>query len=261
MRVEQEVRGGCVIVTLNGALDLGGVAEVRRVLWKRLADQPLAVICDLAGVCRVDPRSAGVFSSVAGHAAERWPETVLVLAGAAPEMVTALSRQGVTRLVPLYGTLKEAMRHVDERPSYRYDELLLMPTAAAPGIARRFVQGLYGSWWGPEGDGERPTAPIGTGKPTAELVDRVVLATSELVTNAVVHAKTPMRLWVELRGSWLRVSVDDRSPRPARPAEPALRPESEAGRGLQLVAALARSWGVESHRGGAGKTVWCAFRV
>jgi len=135
-------------------------------------------------------------------------------------------------------------------------ELLLMPTAAAPGIARRFVRELFGSW-------RQASKPVASTEPTPtpELVDRMTLVTSELVTNAVVHARTPIRLRVELHGGRLRLNVDDRSPRPARPAEPAAGPDAEAGRGLQLVGQLARAWGVRPRPGGLGKTVWCVFSL
>ncbi|WP_324614332.1 hypothetical protein [Streptomyces sp. NRRL B-1140] len=37
--------------------------------------------------------------------------------------------------------------------------------------------------------------------------------------------------------------------------------ESESGRGLLLVAALADAWGVTDPRGGPGKTVWASVSV
>jgi anti-sigma regulatory factor (Ser/Thr protein kinase) len=78
------------------------------------------------------------------------------------------------------------------------------------------------------------------------------LLTSELVTNAIRHAGTPVELLARVaRG--LRVEVTD-----GRPDVP-LAPRdasgfSVSGRGLHLVDELASRWGVE--RDGATKTVW-----
>jgi anti-sigma regulatory factor (Ser/Thr protein kinase) len=44
-------------------------------------------------------------------------------------------------------------------------------------------------------------------------VDRAVLLAGELVTNAVVHARSELRLRLELRGDLLHLAVRDGSPR------------------------------------------------
>ncbi|WP_367648428.1 SpoIIE family protein phosphatase [Streptomyces sp. CNQ-509] len=128
-----------------------------------------------------------------------------------------------------------------------------MPAAAA---ARRFVRELLAGRAGPE-------------------VDDAELLTSELVTNAVVHAGTDVRVRCRL------VTEDATAAGLARDgaagggpaAEPTLlvevtdghaarvmplpAPEESYGYGLQLVAALADAWGVEHRR--SEKTVW--FRM
>jgi signal transduction histidine kinase len=94
--------------------------------------------------------------------------------------------------------------------------------------------------------------------------EAVALLTSELVSNAVRHARTPFTVTVEAAPDVVRVAVaDDDQTRP-RPAWPD--PTAEHGRGLRLVGRLAHAWGVEEHgsstRPGAspgqpvGKTVW-----
>jgi anti-sigma regulatory factor (Ser/Thr protein kinase) len=86
------------------------------------------------------------------------------------------------------------------------------------------------------------------------LVDTAQLLTSELVTNAVLHARTDMVLTVEERdGGGVRIAVTDLSP-----VSPALRRHSATsttGRGLRLLDQLADSWNVDDDNGG-GKTVW-----
>ncbi|MDT0307732.1 SpoIIE family protein phosphatase [Streptomyces sp. DSM 44917] len=83
------------------------------------------------------------------------------------------------------------------------------------------------------------------------LADRAELLVSELVTNAVRHARGPVGLRM-VHGPTLLVEVTD--PDPAPPRERTAAPEDEGGRGLPLVARESRRWG--SRRVPAGKTVW-----
>lgn len=88
----------------------------------------------------------------------------------------------------------------------------------------------------------------------AELDERVALLVSELVTNAVLHARSPLRLVLDDHGGCLRVEVSDGSPLP-----PVTKPFSEraaTGRGMRLVELLSDGWGV-SQTDQSGKTVWC----
>jgi PAS domain S-box-containing protein len=85
-----------------------------------------------------------------------------------------------------------------------------------------------------------------------ELVDDAMLLASELVTNAVIHAGSQVRVTGRVVSGVLRVEVTDASPH-----HPALRNYAETagtGRGLALLVALVDHWGVTpAHE---GKTVW-----
>lgn len=87
-----------------------------------------------------------------------------------------------------------------------------------------------------------------------EIEDVATLLATELVTNAVLHARTPVRVLVRRRDRVLRVEVSDSSP--AVPAPRRYSAESGTGRGLVLVAELANRWGTEHRPEAAGKTVW-----
>ncbi|HYH51348.1 MAG TPA: response regulator [Acidimicrobiia bacterium] len=83
------------------------------------------------------------------------------------------------------------------------------------------------------------------------------LVVSELVTNAVVHAGQRCELGIVFRNGWLRVEVRDRGtggPEVQAPSE-----GSEHGRGLLLVSAMTKAWGVEPLAAG-GKVVWAELR-
>ncbi|MGP4114204.1 SpoIIE family protein phosphatase [Streptomyces sp. 4N509B] len=83
----------------------------------------------------------------------------------------------------------------------------------------------------------------------AELIEDAVVLTSELVTNAVVHAGTAaeVRCLRDERG--IRIEVIDRHPERQLPLAEVARGQpdlsSEGGRGLMLCAALASRWGVD----------------
>ena len=85
-----------------------------------------------------------------------------------------------------------------------------------------------------------------------DLVDTALLLTSELVTNAIVHARTEVDLIIIVDPPRVRVEVFDDEER-----SPEMREASEhdsSGRGLMLVEMLAAAWGVRHRQG--GKCVW-----
>lgn len=84
------------------------------------------------------------------------------------------------------------------------------------------------------------------------LVDVTTLLVSEVVTNAVLHAGTPIRLDCSWNESCVRVEVHDGSG--VLPSRRHYDAEATTGRGLGLIAALAAGWGVEARP--EGKLLW-----
>ena len=106
--------------------------------------------------------------------------------------------------------------------------------ARSAGLARRFVSvALHES--GHEG-----------------LDDIATLLASELVTNAVLHARSAVELRLRIDGGRVRVEVHDRSTKPVAPRH--FTSDAATGRGLLLVTELAAAWG--SDAGPDGKCVW-----
>ncbi|MFJ2575676.1 ATP-binding protein [Kitasatospora aureofaciens] len=99
--------------------------------------------------------------------------------------------------------------------------------------------------------------PLPSGEP---LLPTGELLVSELVTNAIQHARAPRDRLIFVRfqlapDNTLRIEVHD-----ADSEKPTLRDASdsdEAGRGLLLVQELATQWGCCPRKGGIGKFVWC----
>lgn len=89
----------------------------------------------------------------------------------------------------------------------------------------------------------------------AEVEFAAVSVLSELVANAVVHARVPPGREIQTRfvplNDGVRIEVHDASDEPPVPRAP----DESGGYGLALVSGLSDRWGVEKRRG-VGKCVW-----
>ncbi len=110
----------------------------------------------------------------------------------------------------------------------------LSPTLGAARAARRFAKATAEQW--------------GMDK----LVDPILQIVSELVTNAVEHAGTPMELRMRRRPGAVLIEVADGDGRLARPTPTGS--GDERHRGLVIVQTLSARWGVRPT--GTGKVVW-----
>ena len=109
------------------------------------------------------------------------------------------------------------------------------PSAESPRLARRFVGEVLDDF----------------GAQSAS--ESAVLLVSELVTNAVLHARTDVDVVVAAGSDdRVRVSVIDRSP--SMPAQRSFSATAGSGRGLRLVESVASRWGVDAKD--QGKEVW-----
>ena len=83
-------------------------------------------------------------------------------------------------------------------------------------------------------------------------LDVVALLVSEIVTNAVLHARSEVTLTVRMDSDSVRVEVADNSV--AAPQQRPISDEAVTGRGMFLVEQLADDWGTSP--AGDGKVVW-----
>ena len=107
-------------------------------------------------------------------------------------------------------------------------EISFEPDPRSPGAARRFVREVL------DAHGLRTDA--------AEII------VSELMTNVVHHARTPVQVRVAIDPSAVCLELRDGST--IIPAVRDAAEDAEDGRGLFIVDALARSWSVEQAPGG-----------
>ncbi len=232
-----------MVIAFTGSIDMLTVAQVRRELLKDLSEEPYALVCDLAGV---DHPRAGVRHGLLDggqppgqplahdqlpalwRAAARWPRS---WAGCRCRTSCDCSPTSTRRSTKPWPARRTCATSCGWPPT---------PTAAA--AARAFVREVCRYWQ--------------IARPDATVTDRAVLLANELVTNAVVHAHTELRLRLELRGDRLHIAVRDGSPRLLRLVAPD--GQAEGGRGLWLIEQLARAWGVNPHPEG-GKVVWCVI--
>jgi anti-sigma regulatory factor (Ser/Thr protein kinase) len=113
---------------------------------------------------------------------------------------------------------------------------LLPGDVTTPAAARRFVRSALVSV---EAD------PV--------VIETAELLTTELVTNAIVHAGCKSHLFIRAAKGVVRVEVTDPDDRQPSMAAPDI--DAPDGRGLVIVNGLASAWGVQPTTEG-GKTVW-----
>jgi AraC-like DNA-binding protein/anti-sigma regulatory factor (Ser/Thr protein kinase) len=216
---------GSAVVTAHGRVTPSTVPELRDGLAKLLTEG-VPVLLDVTDL-HLDWAPAPEVFVVAATAAGGWPIARLVLFGGDEHTAERLRACRVPDSVPLAPTADAAAALVGTRPARLFCSVELPPAPSSVHRARRFLRDACERWGVPERDD-------------------VAVVVTELVTNAVEHAGTPLWLRLVLDRSGLRVSVRDERPGPL--------PHAPHGRGLRTVARLSRTWGVLPY--GGGKAVW-----
>ncbi len=246
LAVTSDVDGSVIDIAVRGDWHPGLGAAVSLEIGRCLAESPAAIVIDVADV--VDPAADSVpvwLSATQAAAAADPPARLALCLPAGSALAIRLGRIGAQRYLPTFGSPAEARESlIGSRPLTDVVRLRLPPSPVSPGVARNLVGGACQAW--------NLSALLHPG--------RAVL--SELVANAVEHARTEMEVSISRRGSALHLAVRDRDPTPPRiielrPVEAGL-PLDERGHGLRVVHADSVAWGAIPSVG--GKVVWATVR-
>jgi anti-sigma regulatory factor (Ser/Thr protein kinase) len=228
--------GGISMLHVRGCLSAIAGPTHQAVLteWVRA---PAAVVVDLAGVNGpVDPGAVSELASL-GILVRQWPGIPIGVMCPDRDLRARLAsaREGEhLAIAHIWPTVRSRLSAGNVTATVRAE---LPPEARSAGAAREVASGACTEW------GYSHQIPTAT------------LITSELVTNAVLHAGTPLEVTVSHCDSRLRIAVRDHSLQP--PALTRVESVATTGRGMQLVAALCQDWGVVTTPG--GKLVWAVL--
>jgi anti-sigma regulatory factor (Ser/Thr protein kinase)/anti-anti-sigma regulatory factor len=232
--------GGAVVVSVRGDLDRAGRADLVTSLAELLGKHR-GVVLDVSGLHLQHSSAVHAFTEALARAGG-WPRACLALVAPDPALAALLTASRVADEASVYADVAEALSHLADRPTVLRDGWRFGVDPHAPGRARSRVRDLCRRW-GLEGE-------------TREAAEIVI---TELVTNAVEHALSPSVVEVQRHGDAFRMAVRDYDHGSGHDVPEALSwhappASSPRGRGLAMVAAVSRAWGVLRHPD--GKTIW-----
>ena len=130
-------------------------------------------------------------------------------------------------------------QEMSHTPTVRAHANLRLPHSdRAPRLARAFVAENLQGWQ------------------LDDMVETASLVVSEVVTNAVIHARSDAELLLERTPTALRISVIDHGEGLSQREKTG---GGDGGRGLVIVEALSSRWGTE--RTGGGNCVWAELAI
>lgn len=237
MTVDQHLddgAGGLVVLSVSGVLEATTYAQLRDAIVKAALGGPPAVIVDVDAMAVSTPSALAAFTSARWHVSQ-WPDVAIIVTAADPMVRRAFSRAGVERYVPVYPTVSAAASAVAAR-EHRYRRRVVLRLHDGTPLARAqfFVDEHLQAWQMSE-----YRLAVGT-------------VTRALVENAMTHGRGGGALRLETDGGVITVAVSDDNPAQAVRRE--RRPDVVGMHGLDIVAALSRSW--HNSPTGTGKTVW-----
>jgi hypothetical protein len=264
------------VAVLEVAGRLGDVAQALDLAVQlALAEEHRGVVCDLSAVLDADPEAVEVLATAGRHVGD-WPGMPVAVASRDARLREALRAHPLGGDLIVASSLFSAMSAVLATPTLTVATLRLAPHPTSPRAAREFVTRTLLDW------------RLGRVIPFASLV------VSELVASSTVHAGTAIEVSVVWNLDVIRLTVRDCGPAVAVPGQrpgPAVgknslrqRPSAGVplrsatprattpdyavagpaaelrGRGLTVVAGLARAFGVLPTAEG-GKVVWAVLEA
>ncbi|MBK5305359.1 MAG: ATP-binding protein [Frankiaceae bacterium] len=231
MLLRREVARGVEILAVWGPVADSDAPVLLTAITDAVALSPRGVLLDLTDATDLSPLALQAIRE--GHdLAPGWPRPALLVCCTSDE-VTA----GLDAALPVHARREDGFAHADDRRSPQRHKIELDSGARSPARARAAAAEVVA---------DLHLEPMG---------DDLALVVSELVTNAVRHAKPPVCLEIQADDERVTVAVADGSP--GRPVAREPTEDAEGGRGLALVHLLAAETGVRPNP--PGKTVWAAL--
>lgn len=244
--IESDVDAAVALLAVRGTWNRKLWQGATCALQKCFAEHPEALIVDLSELDDPAGLSLPTWLEARHTAALKDPPVQLALC-IPPDLPLAdrVQRLGSGQGLPVHAKVRQARVAIAGRlPMTDRLSLSLGSEPDAPSLARNLVSDACLLWQ------------------MQSLLHPARLLMSELVTNAVEHARSRVVVTVGRRGRGLHLTVADElstPPRLVRLTRPRPgQPLDDRGRGLQTVSAIATAWGTLPTR--SGKIVWAALQ-
>jgi len=235
----ESVDATATLMTLRGTLDSVTYRSLRDGIIKTALEEPKAVIVDVTYRDVPAESALVVFTSARWYVAQ-WPEVPILLVCEHPAGRSAIARNGVSRYVPVYPSVRAAIDVASSTQSPRPRRRVRAQLPAKLASLRRSRE-LVAEWL------------TAWSQPELIAVTKVVVTT--LVENVLQHTDSAPGVRLEFDGSAVTVAVEDASHVQAGPREE--QKPYQAPSGLHIVSALCRAWG--NAPTSTGKTVWAVI--
>ena len=213
------------------------VDPAREAVLAEWVESPAAVICDLSDVRGPADGPAVPCLALLGAQVRQWPGIPIGLICPDRDLRESLTRAAEGRYLAIAETGSAVWGELSAGAATATVRATLAPEPRSARTARDFVAQTCSEWG------------------CSHQVHAATLIASELVTNAVLDARTPLTMSVSRCGSQLRVGVRDHDSKASTPR--LVGSDDAAGLGMRVIEALCQDWGVLSAAG--GKLVWASL--
>jgi anti-sigma regulatory factor (Ser/Thr protein kinase) len=234
---------GVLVLGLSGPLEPPDAATVRTALLQCLGEFPAALVVDLSQLRAGDDHQSLLAFPAALRDANGWPPVPVLICVPDPELLERLEELPFREPPRWFPSIGQALAAAAAAGQLADRFTTTLPaTPQAPARARALLHRACQAW--------RLT----------ELAPAAEVVLSELSANAVVHARTTMRIIIQRTPTALHLVVRDADPTPPRQRSlPPAGTPVDSGNGLNLVAAFASDWGTMPTPD--GKAVWATLRI
>ena len=238
LQVGTTAADGATLLTAAGVLDTATYQSLRDQIIKAALDEPAAVLVEISDLAVPTESALAVFTSARWHVGN-WPEVPIMLVCRHPAGRSAVGRNGVTRYVPVHGSVETALAALSTY-AQRHRRRARANLTATPSSVHR-SRDLVAEWL------------TAWSIPDLVAVSKVIVST--FVENVLQHTDSAPSVRLEAKGDTVTIAVEDGSRTPPSMSETRL--AADVPTGLKIVDVLSRVWGNAPTP--SGKTVWAVI--